>query len=237
MSFSQIKNDLPLELYLLKRIYNNGVLSSNKKEVKWHSEDGHLSQKFGNNYKDYVTEVVFFDSLTIDGEKRIVMLTQTTPIKYDCQFCSPLLNVAVFSKKENDWIILLNKSFARYGNWGKASDIKLEKIGDDKYGFWFFPGGTIDGITFESSVLYSFVNGDFKQIFEIKKSYEDNYGQFDETENNSYKYSSEINYINTGTEFYNIKIVKKGKKIVDNKLKQIKTEKIYFYRDGIYVQK
>jgi hypothetical protein len=150
-----------------------------------------------NKETEEITKVEKIINFTLDDNNtRCVVVFGTYKIEkdssiFECHFCTPKISLATFRKNSSDkWnLIKTEKYMFEHGGWGAIGEIKLEKIGKNRFGLIFEDGYTQQG---EISSFYTIIDlEEVKAIFSEEIS-SNNEGALNRKSKNYYSYSFKI---------------------------------------------
>lgn len=124
------------------------------------------------------------------------------------------------------------------GNWGAPPPFEIKDIGNNKKGFFFRVGFTSEGFTSENVMIFSYYNGSFKSVLELKNAYMDNSGDCDpNTPNDCWQYSYTLTPIKERGEYYDLLFSKRGQVKQNGKLSNVNVQEKYGFVNGKYIKK
>ncbi len=220
-------------------VMNNVYLDSKNKinQYYWFTKDREILNNLLISENDTIfSNNVFLDSIIFDNNTWLILLTENKPKDFNFHSSAPYLEIIVFEKNENKWILSFRNLFARLGSWGQIPRFELKQIGKDRYGILFFMGYTNQGYTVENLLLYAINRKEINNVLEIKDAAMDNKGAANEKK---WGYKYDIRFIDSNLEYYDINFSTKGTYLDDDsgKIKTINKEIVYSFQNEGYMAK
>ncbi|WCT10148.1 hypothetical protein [Mucilaginibacter jinjuensis] len=186
----------------------------------------------------FTSKILYADSLvTIDGKMLYVLLSlNPDDDMLRCMACSPAFKFIVLNKTSNVWAEVSENITDGIGQMGEAGNFEVKTIGKN-IGFVFGGAGLNMGELEESMILYTYYNNNFKQIAHITGMSYTNQGNCNPKKPNScYSYNGKIQFLNTGKDFNDILVTKKGTDLRKGRVIKIDSAITYKFVNGQYVR-
>jgi hypothetical protein len=194
--------------------------------------------------KPVTSEVTLFKSFRENGIEKFLLVTnrkgttEDEEMEWTCHACYGIPSVATFVKTPNYWKIeTVQKHAGEIGSYGTPGEPSLIKIGPEKYALKFSWGDM--GMGYERGGEYYWIvsNGIINEILNVYTS-EDNTAAEGPKKDLAISNSKVIFTPGNNPEFFDVKIVKTGKKSVKvgrtYVLKPFSEIELYVYLDGKY---
>ncbi len=98
--------------------------------------NSNLSGYFEGRSTGYIS-LAFESSYTENNQEKHVVISHITPEPVDdfkCHACSPAIGGAVFVKVNDGWMLESEKKIIGWSSWSYGEEMRLVKIGSEKYG-------------------------------------------------------------------------------------------------------
>ena len=156
------------------------------------------------------------------GQKYFILIIQTAFVFDSCHACTVVLGGALFHQIGKVWKLeTFNHSIMAAGSYGNAPhDMRLVKIGQNRYGVAIIDGYMGQGVYSENYYLIGPVGNRLEKLLSIDDTAGNNEGACDDGSDNSiaskcYYYESSIEF-NQGnnTDYFDVMLVKEGTRSV-----------------------
>ncbi len=185
----------------------------------------------------FTSQILYLDSLTTGTGKMLYILLSLNPDDvHDCMACSPVFKFMALKKAGNIWTHVSENITDGFGQMGKAGYFKVKNIGKNM-GFVFGAEPINMGEIDEVMTLYAYNDNTFKPIAHIEGISYSNEGKCNPKKMNScYSYTGKIQFLNTGKDFNDILLTKKGTDLHNGKVVKIDSAITYRFVNGQYVR-
>lgn len=206
------------KIYQLKKEMNlvramDVIYGNFNNNSKWRGEPYYINQDL--EYQDYEAISIFNKQFRENNTNKFIIVTSSVNYKSgSCHGCGAKIGVAIFSQKDSIWKLEIGqKDVGTFGAWSYPPDIKLVKLGLDRYALSFTTKDDAQGVEMVCLDFIDRINGAFKVILNLYISEDTSgYGTFKSAADNI-TFDSKIENIHGKNPVYDdLKITAHGKK-------------------------
>lgn len=114
--------------------------------------------------------------ITQDGKEKRVLVTTSIEEGSDCHACGPEVSLFEFEPGSSGWTLTdSDVDVVRWGQWGQLgrSELQILSLGKNVYGARLAGASTGQGVTLGITSIYAYIDGDYRKVFELQTSEND----------------------------------------------------------------
>lgn len=223
---------------VMEKLFGGKVNSNN--EVVWKPDFGEqFNFQVSDNGLCYTKIDTIFTYKTT-GSSQFILFVFRTDRKLKGKYAQthidvPNISVALFEKSRYslDELVAFDKHLTDCGDYGIAGDVKLVKIGKDRFGLRFFYSWLYDGIFSFSTHIYEATYLHFPKVFTLVTG-GDNWGK-EAKADKRYKFSSDIKCKSGAGKYDTILVLSTGTRFNEKKKREpLPRKQVYFYSQSAF---